>query len=291
MHKYLLLIILFALLTMKPDIYHKKTFPTLESIPQPKSHEIHLEKMPWENEPKFLNAQKKNNTYVRLGAYMTVLPDPLPGEEYNVSIGAARLAGVVLKPRQVLSQNATIGPYTQSRGYKKGPTYQGGNLITTVGGGVCKIASTLYNVAILSNLGIAERHNHSMIVPYVPLGQDATVYYGSKDIKILNNTKNKVLVWAKSVDNVLYIAFYGTTLPPKVTWNSEILRVKKTYTITKRTSKLHKGDKRVVCEGYNGYVVKRWLTIKYPNEEVKTKNLGVDYYSPMPRVVEIGTKP
>ena len=37
-----------------------------------------------------------------------------------------------------------------------------------------------YNVAVLSNLKIIERHNHSMPVPYVPYGQDATVAYGSK---------------------------------------------------------------------------------------------------------------
>ncbi|HZX21418.1 MAG TPA: VanW family protein, partial [Clostridia bacterium] len=123
--------------------------------------------LPWENDLKFIETQKKNETDVLLAAYVTVLRDPLPGEEYNVHLAASSLAGIVVQPGYVFSQNSSIGPYVESRGYKKGPTYVGSRVTTTVGGGVCKIASTLYNVSILSNMAIVERHNHGMPVPYV----------------------------------------------------------------------------------------------------------------------------
>jgi hypothetical protein len=112
---------------------------------------------------------------------LPVLKDPLPGEESNVHLAAKILSGAIVNPGEIFSQNERIGPYSESRGFQKGPTYNGSKLSTTIGGGVCKIASTLYNAAILSNLPIVERHPHGMPVPYVPYGQDATVSYGKID--------------------------------------------------------------------------------------------------------------
>jgi hypothetical protein len=247
------------------------------------------EKLPWEDEDKFLIVKKKYNTNIRMAAFKTVLPDPLPGEEENVGIAADKLAGTVISPGEVFSQNAAAGPYTTSMGYKKGPTYSGGHLITTIGGGVCKIATTLYNVAIMSNLAIIERHNHSMIVPYVPPGQDATVCYGTRDVKFMNNKSLPILLWARAKGNVLYMAIYGHEKPPKVTWYHKTLSETDTYYIRKYNPDMPKGTKKIIMEGYKGYKVKTWITLEMPDGSKKTKDLGVDWYSVMPGLVEIGT--
>ena len=138
-------------------------------------------------------------------------------------------------------------------------------------------------------MGIVERHNHSMIVPYVPAGQDATVYYGSRDIKIKNKYDWSVLLWARSEGKTLYMAIYGREKPPKITWNHETLSEKDTYNIYKKSSELSKGTKKVIYEGYKGYTVKSWLTIEMPGGTKKTKDLGIDHYSPFPGLVEVGS--
>ena len=102
-----------------------------------------IDEMPWENDNEFIKARLRNNTSMLLGGYRTVLKDPLPGEEYNVHLAASLLAGIVVKPGGIFSQNASIGPYTEEKGFEKGPTYIGTTLTETIGGGVCKIASTL----------------------------------------------------------------------------------------------------------------------------------------------------
>ncbi|HEX9061941.1 MAG TPA: VanW family protein, partial [Clostridia bacterium] len=158
--------------------------------------------VPWENDSEFTESIKKNNTPVLMAAYRTVLKDPLPGEEENVHLGARMLKGKVLMPGEVFSQNKSIGPYTTERGFRKGPTYVGSTLTTTIGGGVCKIASTLYNTTVLSNLKVEERYAHGMPVPYVPYGQDATVAYGSRDFKFRNTENFPVTIWAQGIDNV-----------------------------------------------------------------------------------------
>lgn len=243
--------------------------------------------MPWINDSEFIEAVARNKTYVMLGGYKTVLKDPLPGEEYNVHLAADMLAGIVVKPGAVFSQNDAIGPYIESRGFRKGPTYIGTMVTTTVGGGVCKIASALYNVAVLSGVKITERHNHTMPVPYVPYGQDATVSYGNKDFKFMNTTDSDILIWAKGVDNVLYMAFYGSRPAPAVEWVHEVLETTEAPVVYRINTSLAEDEKRLLMEGMDGAVVKSWIRIGEGNE-AEMKYMGLSRYQPMPHLIEKG---
>lgn len=243
--------------------------------------------VPWENEADFMDAKEQNNCPILMAAYKTVLKDPLPGEEYNVHLAADYICGTVLAPGKTFSQNQTAGPYTSDRGYQKGPTYTGTTFTTTIGGGVCKIASTLFNVVILSDLEIVERHTHSMPVPYVPYGQDATVSYGAKDFKFKNNTQNAILIWAKGVDNILYIGFYGQTVPPQVTWSHEVLNVYKAPIYYEKNKDLPAGTENVLHEGMDGADVTSSITLAYPDGTTKTIDMGKSHYNPLPYIKEV----
>ena len=247
-----------------------------------------ISNFPWVDDIEFLKAQEENNANVLMAGYCTVLKDPLPGEEYNVHLAANFLSGTVLKPGEVFSQNQYLGPYVEEKGYKKGPTYIGANLTTTIGGGVCKISSTLYNVSILSNLEIVERHNHSMPVPYVPYGQDATVSYGAKDFKFKNNTDSPILIWAKGIDNRLYMGFYSSEKPPEIEWQHNISNVVEAPRYYRENPELEKGEEKIIVEGMDGATVESSIIIKDKDGNVETKKLGSSYYIPMPYVIEIG---
>ncbi|HEY9059116.1 MAG TPA: VanW family protein [Pseudobacteroides sp.] len=244
--------------------------------------------VPWENDEGFKSAQQKKGTSEMLAAYRTVLKDPLSGEEENVHLAARYLAGNMVEPGQVFSQNRQIGPYTEERGFKTGPTYSGANLVNTVGGGVCKIASTLYNVVVLSNLQVVERHNHSMPVPYVPYGQDATVFYGQSDFKFKNDTGSPILIWAQGIDNILYIGFYSKEKAPRVEWHHEITNKQAAPTIYRNNTLLPANSEKKVAEGMDGATVKSWVTIEKQDGTKTDKQLGKSYYKPFPNIVEKG---
>ncbi len=245
--------------------------------------------LPWDTDEKFAQAKNVTNAKVLMAAYRTVLKDPLPGEEYNVHLAARILCGTVVKPGEVFSQNQRIGPYTKARGFQEGPTYSGANLIKTTGGGVCKIASTLYNVAVLSNLPVVERRNHSMPVPYVPYGQDATVAEGVIDLKFRNDQSFPILIWAQGIDNTLYVAFYGEQAAPQVEWHHETLSQVKAPTVTRRNRALPLGAEKLVVEGMDGKAVRSWVTVVQPDGSTSIKKLGVSYYRPFPNIVEVGS--
>lgn len=243
--------------------------------------------LPWRNDKDFLKAKEKYNTHILMSGFSAVLKNPLPGEEYNVDLATEKIKGTVIKPSKIFSQNSTIGPYVKSKGYKDGASYIGGNIVMTEGGGVCKIATTLYNLAVLSNLEIVERYNHSMPINYVPYGQDATVAYGVKDFKFKNNTDGAILVWSKMIDNRLYIAFYGEKNPPQVIWNHEATNITVPPIKYIKNENLKPGEMVTILNGLEGATVKSTITITEKDGSVTIRNMGTSHYSPLPKVIEI----
>ncbi len=242
----------------------------------------------WENDEEFLKLCAEYQTPVRMAAFQTTLPDPLPGEEYNVGLAARMLAGTVVQASQIFSMNGTLGPRTREKGFREGPAYSGSRIIGVTGGGICKISTTLYNVAILANMEIVERKPHGMLVPYVPPGQDATVSYGSIDFKFRNTTGKPVLIWAEKVNNTLYMAFYGSNRSPEVVWYHRNLSRREVPVSRRYNPQLSTGEEKVVQFGAEGVRVKNWVMVHYDSGRVERKELGVDYYDPMPKIIEFG---
>ncbi|MDD2586693.1 MAG: VanW family protein [Syntrophomonadaceae bacterium] len=272
------------------EILHIKESNYAKNIPEATNEaSSSVIEVPWKNDKLFREKQQQHCAFVQMAAYKTVLQDSLPGEKNNFHLAARLLQGTVVEPGQVFSQNKAIGPYTYEKGFQDGTMYIGSQLIPRAGGGVCKMATTLYNVAVLCNLPIMERHSHSMPVTYVPYGQDATVSYGAKDLKFKNNTSFPILIWAQGIDNNLYVGFYGTNEPSRVEWHHKTLKEIKTYTIYRNNDNLTGGSEKVVNEGMDGAVVKSWICINASGGAKQIKQLGISYYNPMPCIIEKGT--
>jgi len=244
--------------------------------------------LPWEDDKKFQEARVKSGTPLLMAAYRATLPDPIMAEGYNIGLAAEQLAGTVVKPDEIFSQNDTIGPYTEGRGYRAGPTYAGNRLVTTVGGGVCKIATLLYNVVTFSDLKIIMRSAHSMTVPYVPPGQDATVYYGVRDFRFINNSGGPVLIWSQKSGDTLYMALYGTKKPPVVRWHHKLINTAPFWTLYQYNPSLRPGEEKVIAHGQDGCAVMSWVTVITPDGMVTSKKKGISYYSASPRIIERG---
>ena len=61
--------------------------------------------------------------------------------------------------------------------------------------GNCQVSSTLYDAVLnVPSLVVIERHQHGKSVGYVPLGKDATVSYGTFDLKFRNDTGHDVRI-------------------------------------------------------------------------------------------------
>lgn len=243
---------------------------------------------PWDEDEDFKAALEENDTDVLIAGFATVSNDYTDDERENIDIASSTISGTVLQPGEVFSQNETAGPYTEEKGYKEGEGYVGGEIVLDFGGGVCNVATTLYNTSIVSDLEIVERYNHSMPVPYVPYGQDAAVAYGYKDFKFKNNTDNPMLIWTELVDNILYMGFYGKEEAPEITWEHETLSETETTTEYRINSELSEGEENVLVDGMDGKVVESILKVKDEDGEEKIIELGESAYNPKINLIEKG---
>lgn len=101
-------------------------------------------------------------TEIELGSFSTTIYDTNKNRVNNIKIACDALNGYVLAPGQTFSFNELIGPYTKQKGYAEATGLDSkGNRIPMVGGGVCQVSSTLYNLAMELNFTITERHEHS----------------------------------------------------------------------------------------------------------------------------------
>ena len=174
----------------------------------------------------------------------------------NVKLATQAINGTVLEPGEEFSFNEVVGQRTAARGYQMAPAFSGGEVTEELGGGICQVSTTLFNAAVKSNLEITERHPHSMPVSYVDKGKDATVNWGSQDLKFVNNTDTTIYVMAVvSSDKRVKIGLFGKTLEGGVTITVEA-EITDTYefeTTYQVNAFLQPGQTSVLQAGRTGY--------------------------------------
>ena len=114
----------------------------------------------------------------------------------NIEVAAGHLNNLLVMPGQEISVSDTIKPRTTANGYKSAGAYLNGRTVPAIGGGICQVSSTVYNAVKNAGLTVLERHPHSMPVHYLPLGLDAAISAGSKDLRFRNDYSAPVILQA-----------------------------------------------------------------------------------------------
>ena len=99
-------------------------------------------------------------------------------------MAAEHLNNMIIMPGQEVSVSTAILPRTSANGYREAGAYLNGETVMAIGGGICQVSSTTYNAVKNAGLVVLERHPHSMPVHYLPLGLDAAISSGSKDLQM-----------------------------------------------------------------------------------------------------------
>lgn len=115
----------------------------------------------------------------------------LEAKIFNLNKAASIVKQYQIQSNEIFSFWKAIGNPSEKRGYKPGRTIIDGELSESIGGGLCQLSGLIYLLSLEAGLTILERHNHSLDLytesnRYAPLGSDATVVYGYKDLRIKN---------------------------------------------------------------------------------------------------------
>lgn len=111
---------------------------------------------------------------------------------WNLKLAAERIHCLNLAPQKIFSFSDRIGNPIKSKGFREAPVFVNGQVLVDAGGGLCLIATNIFNTLLYGGCEILERHCHSIDAygesRFYPLGQDAAVAYGYKDLIIRNHS-------------------------------------------------------------------------------------------------------
>ena len=128
---------------------------------------------------------------------------------HNFSLANQEINQHIVRPKEIFSFWHVIGKPTNR--FKKGRTIQNGKIVEENGGGLCQVSGIICHVSLLVGLKIIERHNHSVDIyteetRFCPLGTDATLVYGYKDLRIKNDYSFPIKFELKVIDNFIFVS-------------------------------------------------------------------------------------
>lgn len=226
-----------------------------------------------------------------IGRFSTAFNAGNVSRSKNVANAARLINGSVIYPGETFSVHDVISPMTEENGYYAAPSYSNGEVVDSIGGGVCQVSTTLYNAVLLAELEIVERSPHSMVVTYVKPSMDAAIAGDYKDFKFRNNTDVPIYIEGGTLSGTVYFHVYGEETRKagrKVKYESETLETiqpgedKVTYDKTKPESFME-----VTQEAHIGYKAVLWKIVT-ENGETKKTQVNSSTYKAEPRYVTRG---
>lgn len=229
-----------------------------------------------------------------LGKCSTTFKEYQTDRSANVRNATSFVNGTVLYPGEVLSVADSIYPLTADNGYKEAPSYAAGQVVDSLGGGVCQVSTTLYNAVLRAELKIVERFPHSMVVTYVEPSMDAAIAGDYKDLKFENDSETPIYIQGSAYNGVLTFTIYGHETRPssrKVEFVSDIVEtIEPGKDIVTKDPTKPKGYEEVTQEAHVGYVANLYKVIYENGVEVSREKVNYSKYKAEPKYVTKGTK-
>ena len=228
-----------------------------------------------------------------LGTFSTSFRTSGQSRSANVRNGCELINGTTLYPGEEFSTYEAVAPFSAANGYYMAGSYLNGQVVDSIGGGICQVSTTLYNAVLLSELEVTERHNHSMIVTYVDPSADAAIAESSgKDFRFVNNTGAPIYIEGYTTDDKrIGFTIYGCETRDSshsVAYESEV--ISKTYPDTEvvYTSASSPVGYVSVQSAHVGYKANLWKVVYENGQEVSREMINSSVYRMAPRSATVG---
>jgi vancomycin resistance protein YoaR len=210
----------------------------------------------------------------------------------NVIAATKYGTNVFLAPGEEYDFDKQIGPREPERGFRLAPGIVGpGKLEDVYGGGICQVSTTMFNAVADKGAGlkITERRNHSLFINHYPLGRDATVTAGGKNLRFVNDTDHYIWITGTSNGVKTTITVWGTDQGRTTKWTIgeayDVVPVTKT-TVTDPT--MAAGTTKVVADGQKGWRLKTTRVVTERGTVIH-KDVWTNYWPMYPEKVKVGT--
>lgn len=228
-----------------------------------------------------------------LGTFTTSFSTSGGARSANVANGCRLLNGITMYPGDEISALESITPFSEDNGYYMAASYLNGQVVDSLGGGICQVSTTLYNAVLLAELEVVERYNHSMIVTYVEPSADAAIAESSgKDFKFRNNLDYPIYIEGYTTpEKQITFTIYGVETRDsnrEVIYESEVVeRIEPDAEVIYVDESMPVGFCSVQS-AHVGYKAKLWKIVKENGEEVSREQVNSSSYMKAPRSATVG---
>lgn len=233
---------------------------------------------------------KKMGIKERISTFTTYYSPSARSRVSNIHLLTKSLDGTIVAPGEVFSFNNSIGPRTASKGYKEAPIILNGKLVPGLGGGVCQVATTVFNSIFFAGLPVNQRRNHSFYISKYPAGRDATVSYPWPDLSFRNDTGKHILIKGFVTSGSVTISFFGTDTDRTVKYSTTPFSNFTAFPTERIPDPaMDKGKERIEDKGQQGRSV-TVVRMVYRNGKLLFKDTFFSKYSTKTQIVRYGTK-
>lgn len=228
-----------------------------------------------------------------LGTFTTSFSTSGASRSANVRNGCQLIDGRTIYPGETFSTYEAVAPFTESNGYYMAGSYLNGQVVDSLGGGICQVSTTLYNAVLNAELEVAERYNHSMIVTYVEPSADAAIAESSgKDFKFVNNTEHPIYIEGITTpEKQITFTIYGVETREsnrEVRYESVVLERTAPDTEVIYTDASQPVGYCAVQSAHIGYKAQLWKIVTVDGVEVEREQVNSSAYNKAPRSATVG---
>ena len=244
-------------------------------------------------EPEYTSEDMAECTDV-IGKFSTTFQESQVERSDNLRNATQFIDGCMVYPGETFSVAEEIYPLSADNGYKEAPSYADGEVVESLGGGVCQVSTTLYNAVLRAELEIVERKPHSMVVTYVQPAMDAAIAGDYKDLKFANNTDTPIYIQGSVYGGVIAFTIYGKETRPSsrtIEFVSEkVETIQPGKDIITEDATQPEGYEKVTQQAHVGYVANLYKVVYENGAETSREKVNYSRYNAEPRHVTVGTK-
>ena len=144
-----------------------------------------------------------------IGYYSASSTSVEEGRATNIELASDALNGTRIEAGETISFNSIVGDTAKDGRYKEATVLDGVSNALAVGGGICEVSTALYLAGLQADMKVIERHPHTVPSDYAPIGLDATVDYGTKDLVLQNTSGSAMVVLSESDGQKVSVTIMG----------------------------------------------------------------------------------
>jgi len=225
-----------------------------------------------------------------ISSYVTEYTGGATNRNDNIHLAADLINNSIIKgDGGTWSFNEVAGECNEEKGFKGAGAIIGGEIVDDIGGGICQVATTVFNAVYEAGFPVDERQNHSLYIASYPSGRDAAIDWPSLDLVWHNDTANDVLMQTSWDDTTVTVNLIG--VDPGYTVESEEGEFKdgeKHQTRTEFDNSLAEGETQVKQSGVDGSSIEVVRTVRDSSGNIVRKDTFTSVYDSQDEIILVG---